>query len=387
LSGDLSQTDLVVDAIYGGKRYGNAKDDPLPELLDVDNGAGFRHLGKRNSIATLKLLVLKTNFKSAEWPDSIDRENGLFTYFGDQHSPGELHQTPRKGNVILRNLFDAAHSPIALENFPPILIFAGAGKGTHRDVRFLGLAVPGAEGFSADEDLIAVWRTTADNIRFQNYKAIFTILNVPVVTRAWIHDIQTGNALGSVHAPKPWLNWVKARHFDPLKSTPTQRVRSQLQQLPATTELKGYVEVIYNLYRENPIGFERCAMEIARIFMPNIHHWELTRPWRDGGRDALGTYRIGIGAGHVDVEFALEAKCHASTNGVGVKPLSRLISRLRHRQFGILVTTSFLSSQAYQELVDDNHPVVVISGADIAERMKERFGSLVLFRSWLDRII
>ena len=49
-----------------------------------------------------------------------------------------------------------------------------------------------------------------------------------------------------------------------------------------------------------------------------------------------------------------------------MKELARLISRLRHRQFGILVTTSFLGHQAYQELRSDRHPVVVIAGADIA---------------------
>jgi hypothetical protein len=66
------------------------------------------------------------------------------------------------------------------------------------------------------------------------------------------------------------------------------------------------------------------------------------------------------------VDFALEAKCYSPENGVGVKELSRLISRLRHRQFGILVTTSFLGHQAYQELRSDRHPVVVIIGTDIA---------------------
>ena len=40
--------------------------------------------------------------------------------------------------------------------------------------------------------------------------------------------------------------------------------------------------------------------------------------------------------------------------------------RLRRREFGILVTTSFLGHQAYQELRSDRHPVAVISGADIA---------------------
>ncbi len=381
---DLSQADLIVDQVYGGGRRGDAGDDPLPALLRVDSGAGFRHLGRRPEVATLKLLVLKTGFNSAEWPDAIDRENGLFTYYGDRHSPGELHSTPRQGNAMLRNLFDAAHSSAALEHFPPILLFGNTG--TYRDLRFLGLAVPGAEGFSTDEDLVAVWRTTAENVRFQNYKALLTILNVPVITRAWINDVQAGKALHSSHAPKPWVDWVKARRYAPLKSTPTQRIRSQAQQLPATVELKAFVDAIYERYADNPVGFERCAMEIARIFMPNIHHWELTRPWKDGGRDALGTYRIGIGAGHVDVEFGLEAKCYAPTSGVGVRQLARLISRLRHRQFGILVTTSYLHSQAYQELLDDAHPVVVISGGDIAAKMKERFGTVSAFSRWLERL-
>ena len=54
--------------------------------------------------------------------------------------------------------------------------------------------------------------------------------------------------------------------------------------------------------------------------------------------------------------FALEAKCYAPGHGVGVRETSRLISRLRYRQFGVLVTTSHLDSQAYQEIREDGHP-------------------------------
>jgi hypothetical protein len=75
----------------------------------------------------------------------------------------------------------------------------------------------------------------------------------------------------------------------------------------------------------------------------------------------------------VYAEFALEAKCYRpngsriKANSVGVKELSRLISRLRHRQFGVLVTTSFVARQAYSEIREDRHPIIVISGRDIAE--------------------
>jgi hypothetical protein len=44
-----------------------------------------------------------------------------------------------------------------------------------------------------------------------------------------------------------------------------------------------------------------------------------------------------------------------------------LISRLRHRQFGVLVTTSYVGEQAYKEIKQDGHPVLVLSGGDIVE--------------------
>ena len=118
--------------------------------------------------------------------------------------------------------------------------------------------------------------------------------------------------------------------------------------------------------------------------MPFIGHCDITKPWRDGGRDAIGTYRIGLGPSAIEVEFALEAKCYKPGLNVGVRELSRLLSRLRHRQFGILVTTSYLGSQAYTELKEDGHPVVIISAEDIVSLLKERIGSISSITYWLE---
>ena len=46
--------------------------------------------------------------------------------------------------------------------------------------------------------------------------------------------------------------------------------------------------------------------------------------------------------------------------------MSRLISRIRYRQFGIMVTTSYVDSQAYSEVVEDGHPILIVTAADIA---------------------
>lgn len=56
-----------------------------------------------------------------------------------------------------------------------------------------------------------------------------------------------------------------------------------------------------------------------------------------------------------------------AANTVGVREVARLISRIRHRQFGVLVTTSLIARQAYEEVRDDRHPIVFICGRDIAE--------------------
>jgi hypothetical protein len=123
---------------------------------------------------------------------------------------------------------------------------------------------------------------------------------------------------------------------------------------------------IYDHFKNDPHGFEHCAAAIAGIMDRNINIDIITRPSRDGGRDAVGIYRIGPASDRIKLDFALEAKCYALGNGVGVKDVARLISRLRYRQFGILVTTSHISEQAYAELRQDEHPVIVITGADIA---------------------
>lgn len=383
VSDNLADQDLVVDCIYGGSRNGNYSDEPLPKLLQVDNGAGFRCLGSpRTDIHSLRVLVLTTNFSDSDWPDHIDLETGLFTYYGDKREPGNLHDTKRDGNLILRNLFDFTHrSPQSTDSFPVILLFSKTGH--YRDSRFLGLAVPGAKGMSSDEDLTAIWRTTADGVRFQNYRSVFTVLDVPIVERNWIQDAQEGKSVTSSHAPKVWLNWVKQRHYQPLVTESAIGVRTPKQQTTLSKEEESIIGFIYDRYKSQPTAFEPVAAEILSFAMPNAHGIEVTRPWRDGGRDATGKYRVCQGPGGIDVDFAMEAKCYSLKNGVGVKEVSRLISRLRHRQFGVLITTSFVGPQAYKELKKDEHPVVVIGAVDIAKLLISKFGRFEQVILWL----
>jgi hypothetical protein len=216
----------------------------------------------------------------------------------------------------------------------------------------------------ASEDLVAIWRSKSGE-RFQNYRARFTVLDTGIVSREWIDGVRTGQP-AHISAPPAWTAWIAGGARRALHAPPVREHRTPEEQMPTAGRDAALVQRIYQYFQDNPHGFEHCAAALAAMMDPNVHIDTITRPSVDGGRDAIGTYRLGPMADRIALDFALEAKCYALGSGVGVRELSRLISRLRHRQFGILVTTSYLGHQAYEELRSDRHPVIVIAGADIA---------------------
>jgi Restriction endonuclease AspBHI N-terminal len=144
----------------------------------------------------VKLVVLYTSGAEPDWPDALDPYAGVFTYYGDNRSPGRaLEDTPKRGNLLLSRVFDWAHAGAgARAKVPPFLLFDKPGPG--RDVRFRGLLTPGSNRLTGEEDLVAVWRTTRGQ-RFQNYRARFTVLDVPSGPYAWIDQLKAGDPLGA----------------------------------------------------------------------------------------------------------------------------------------------------------------------------------------------
>jgi hypothetical protein len=376
---ELNNVDLIVDAIYKGFKTENGGiADPLVKLVGVSRQGGFRYRGTKDRPT---LLVLTSNLAEPDWPDELDTTTGRFVYYGDNRHPGrQLHETPRFGNLLLKNIFDGAHGDRRVE-VPPILIFTTEGAG--RAFRFRGLAVPGHPAIPSTEDLVAIWKTSGKE-RFQNYRAVFTILDIPLVSRDWIHAVGSGNK-DTINQPEAWKAWVKSGVAKPLLAPRTQLVRTKVEQLPTSVEDRTLLNVIKSRYEKDAFGFEVCAGAITKLLLSNVSRLDLTRPWRDGGRDGIGSLRIGRGPASIEAAFALEAKCYAMTNAVGVREVSRLISRIKHREFGVLVTTSFVDSQAYKEVVDDGHPVILVTGADIVFLLRDAgYNSTELVNKWLD---
>lgn len=205
---ELVDADLEVGCVYEGGFNGALAGEPISKLLQgVGNQGGIRIAGRSGS---RKFVVLYTIWNDPNWPDSIGPDKSRLTYFGDNKVPGRLlHETGPGGNLLFEEVYNHLHAVEGGRSaIPPFFLFSRCGTtASSRSVRFDGLCAPGYPGVSEMEDLVAVWKTR-DGQRYQNYKATFAILDVPLVTRAWIKDLQDARRTTS-NAPDAWRAWVE----------------------------------------------------------------------------------------------------------------------------------------------------------------------------------
>ena len=373
---DLPICDLIVDTIYeGGNGHGKAA-EVLNKLMGCSNSSGFRKVKRKDGSGLTAYIVLFTSMDVLEWPDYLNRETGILRYYGDNRKPGQdLLGTSKQGNRILENVFaDLNSEDEAIRNIPPFFVFQKEGKGY--DVRFLGLAAPGNPKISPDRDLVAFWRNLGEN-RFQNYEAYFTILDTKKpISRKWLDALVYNNKASDEYAPDAWKSFKnKGRNgIIPLLAPIISTIPSTYDQLQSDEEGNRCIRQIWQHYQRNPFGFENCAKSIVEKLDNNFQDLELTRERRDGGRDAVGYYAIWPGSPvnqTLRMPCAMEAKCYSQKHGVGVHDMSRLISRIRMRQFGVMVTTSYIDKQAYQEVIDDQHPILMLTATNIAAILRK----------------
>ena len=386
---ELSEAALVVDTIYKGGKVNGKGSEVLSKLLpNCSKSGGFRKVMRKDGSGLPAYVVLYTSMQELAWPDYLDEETGVFRYYGDNRTPGRtILDTPRKGNQLLEFVFDCLNSKDgAIKNIPPFFIFKKAGSGW--DVQFLGLAAPGNPKISPDKDLVAFWRTM-DGQRFQNYEAYFTVLETTQpISREWLNALIYNHDENLQYAPETWKRFIQQGRngIVPLIAKKLPKIPTKYEQLQSDIEGTQCLKQIRKHYQNNPYGFENCAKDILEKMDERFQDFSLTRPWRDGGRDALGYYVIGNESKAnypLRIDCAMEAKCYAENHSVGVREMSRLISRIRYRQFGVLVTTSYVHEQAYKEVMEDGHPILIMSATDIANVLRKNAITSTNVLDWL----
>ncbi len=386
---NLDNADLVVDCIYKGGSGTSFAAEPLHHIFPKCGvNGGFRKVNRTDGSGLPAYVVLYTTMSELEWPDYLDSETGIFRYYGDNRQPGKIiTDTKLKGNELLENVFGMLNGQGRMSDIPPFFVFKKTGVG--RDVQFLGLAAPGNPKISPDKDLVAFWRAMGDK-RFQNYESYFTILDTShsIISKKWLNSLIDRHEDSLQYAPSAWKEFIhKGRNgIKALKAPKLLDIPSKYDQLQSDIDGKNCLDSIRNYYKDFPQGFEACATDLISKMDSNFSSFSLTKPWRDGGYDAIGYYSIS--SGHyvnksLKIDCALEAKCYSENVGVGVKQMSRLISRIRYRQFGIMVTTSYVDKQAYQEVVEDEHPILIVTATDIASILRRNGIHASNTRDWL----
>lgn len=66
-----------------------------------------------------------------------------------------------------------------------------------------------------------------------------------------------------------------------------------------------------------------------------------------------------------------QAKCILPSSAVSPEQVARVVARLRRGWIGVYVTTGSFSRQAQIEIIDDQYPLVLISGGTLAASVRK----------------
>ena len=289
---------LYIDCIYENKKPNiDLSCRVLPKLMKVQNSGGFRVIGQYKHIFDVKYVVLYSTNEDIYWQDLLDEELGLYIYYGDNQKAGrDIHDTKLGGNLILKNCFEFASSDVlnVRKKIPPFFLFEKAKDG---DVKFSGLLVPGYKGINQKEWLTAIWAKRNEGGRFQNYKAMFTVLDTSTgseflpndssIDLRWLDDLKNGKGFESIYAPRSWKKWIEKGVYVPLTVKKDSLIRSRDEQLPSTKKDIEMLNYIHDYFIDKPTNFEAFAISLTMLADTNIINCDNTRPTKDGGRDSL----------------------------------------------------------------------------------------------------
>ncbi|AMO59916.1 restriction endonuclease [Mycolicibacterium phlei] len=341
--------------------------------------------GPRRPLIAIRSSPWKAGHETNPWHDEFDLDHGHVRYFGD-HKPSTVGLPgATQGN---RLLLDAArlHAGTTREErllAPPLLIFRAVT--VHRDgkavvkghVEFCGAALierlehvvqrdpeTGRSFPNLSVDLAVISGGEADGIDFR-----------------WVDDRRNPELTAEEalrYAPPTWARWVKqGRIAIPgiRRRVLASSVRSSKEQQPEEGSADADVlQTLYQFYDGRKHAFEllaaRVAAEVFRESGARYKEGWLSRSSGDGGVDFIGRLDVGPLNGSTPVVVLGQAKCIQPTSSISPEQVARVVARLRRGWIGVYVTTGSFSRQAQVEIIDDQYPVVLISGGTLASTVR-----------------
>jgi len=341
--------------------------------------------GPRRPLVAIRSSPWKAGHESNPWHDEFDLDHGHVRYFGD-HKPTTLGLPgATKGNRALleASRLHAGTSRGERAVAPPLLLFRAvtvyrAKRAVVKGhVEFCGVAV-----IERIEHIVQ--RDPESGRSFPNLALDLAVVSggdVDGIDLRWIDDRRDPQLTAEQalrFAPAAWKKWVA----DGRTAIPSIRRRvlassvksSQEQQPDRGSQDEDVLEVVYHFYEQRKHAFEllasRVAAEVLRDSGARYKEGWLSRSSGDGGVDFIG--RIDVGAASVSTPLVVlgQAKCVQPTSSISAEHVARVVARLRRGWIGVFVTTGSFSRQAQIEIIDDQYPLVLVSGRTLAATVR-----------------
>ena len=334
--------------------------------------------GPRRPAILLRSSPWKAGHVTNPWHDIFDLDHGYVRYYGDHKPSQNVGVADSRGNALLVGTFARHQGNDEAERLQaaPILLFRsvtvqGVVKG---HVQFCGVALIESLGH-------VVQRDTATGESFPNLVFDLTVLSLAAegerLDWRWIDDrrnptISTDRTLE--HAPGAWKQWVRygpARLPQLRRRVISSRIRATAAQTPAVgSKDEAILRELYIHFEGRKHAFELLASRIAGHVLGDrgatYREGWITRGSGDGGADFIARLEVGDGQCTVPIVVLGQAKCVSPESSISAEHLARVVARLRRGWIGVYVTTGVISRPAQLEMVDDQYPILLISGRDLA---------------------
>ncbi|QDO42532.1 restriction endonuclease [Streptomyces sp. RLB3-17] len=385
-------------------RYSSAKDPTDPVLGGYTNfhyvtdvpghkkallEAGINGMAKvsvagqqRRPAILIRSSPWKAGSEQTPWHDVFDLDNGHVRYFGDHKAGMTKPPGTTKGNAALLDAFNEhqAPTPEGRAGAAPLLLF----RAVSRDGRVKGFVEFCGLGVIERAERIVQW-AGHEHATFTNYVYDIALIDLTAendqVDWDWITARRTSKVSDRealTKAPRAWREWVKRGH-SALPRVRRRVARARITKVRDQRPVAGSkrhddLQLIYEQFDGRKHDFEAVASAVAaRLLKGSGHNYRegwITQRSGDGGADFVGRIDLGAGLAGTSLVVLGQAKCIRPDSLVSAEQIARVVARLRRGWIGIYVTTGAFSEPAQLEMVEDQYPIVLVSGLDLARELR-----------------
>lgn len=336
--------------------------------------------GNRKPAILIRSSPHKIGSEATPWQDVFDVDNGHIRYYGDNKTPG-TDPAMAAGNKILLEAFQT-YNDVERRHLSVPLIFY---KAVSRNNKAKGYLEFNGFGIIKAVELVTQYDRKLDRT-FSNFAFNFHVFSLAADKEefdwSWIND-RRNKILGIDetlrYAPVSWKEWIKKGNSALEK---TRRRVSKLftvtksEQIPQSNSLEEKILTeIYDYYQKKKSRFEGLAAAVTeKILLDTVGKYYtgwITPSTSDGGADFYGRLDIGKGFGKAKLIVLGQAKCETLNTATGGNHIARTVARLKRGWIGVYVTTSFFSEAVQREVIEDEYPIMLVNGLQLAKTVSK----------------